>query len=190
MTPTLLQYNFTKEDYTAYYNYSLWSSGTLKKRRRNDFLKTAGNIIIYGILFYYFLGRTIPIKFMIPLFILIIGVSLLPYIGYKNKLDKNLEDFLEDADNANLFTKTSLQASMQELVIKNEFEETIHQWKSIIKKIEIDTHYFLYTNSVQAIIIPKNAFINKVEKNAFDKILSTTLSLDAQLKQDIHNASK
>jgi YcxB-like protein len=190
MTPTLLKYNFTKEDYTAYYNYTLWSSGTIKKRRRNDFLKTAGSIVIYAVMFYYFFGRKFPIKFTIPTLILIIGVSLLPYIGYKNKIDKQLEDFLNDEDNANIFTKTAVQAGLQGLYVKNEFEETTYQWKSIIKKIEIDTHYFLYTNSAQAIIIPKNAFINKVEKIAFDKILSTTLSLDAQLKQDISNANK
>jgi YcxB-like protein len=168
----------------------LWSSGTIKKRRRNDFLKTAGNIIIYAVMFYYFFGRKFPIKFTIPTLILIIGVSLLPYIGYKNKIDKQLEDFLEDPDNTNLFTKTNVDASLQELHVKNEFEETTYQWKSFTKKIETDTHYFLYTNSAQALIIPKNAFINKTEKSAFDKILSTTLSLDAQLKQDISNASK
>ncbi len=190
MSPIFLQYYFTKDDYTTYYNYSLWSSGATKRRRRNDFFKTAGSIIIYAVVFYYSFGRAYPIKFMIPTLVLIIGLSLLPYIGYKNKLDKQLENFLEDTDNANIFTKNTLQASAAELIINNEFEETKYQWKSIVNKVETDTHYFLYTNSVQAIIIPKNAFINNTDKIAFDKILSTTLSLDAQIKQDISNATK
>jgi hypothetical protein len=190
MSTIFLQYNFTKEDYIAYYNFSMWSSGVSKKRRRNDFIKTAANILIYSVMFYYFFGKSYPLKYMIPLLILIIGLSLLPYIGYKNKVDKQLEAFLENEDNANIFTQTYVQASLQELVLKNEFKETKFQWKAFINKVETDTHYFLYADSSQAIIIPKIAFINNTDKIAFDKILSTTLSLDAQLKQDISNANK
>ena len=190
MSPIILQYNFTKEDYTAYYNYGMWSSGARKKVRRNDIIKTMSSILIYAVIFYLSLGKTYPIKVMIPILILIIGVSLLPYFTYKNKLDKQLEEFLEETDNANIFTKFSVQASLQELFVKNEFEETKYQWKIITNKIETNTHYFLFINSVQAIIIPKNAFINNSDKIAFDKILSTTLSFDAQIKQDISNATK
>ena len=109
---------------------------------------------------------------------------------YKTKLDKQLQQFLESEENKNIFTANYLTANEQEILVKNKFEQTTYQWKSIINKVEIDTHYFLFTNSVQAIIIPKTAFINNADKVTFDKILSATLPLEIQLKQDIRNGGK
>ena len=191
MIPSInLQYNFSKEDYAAFYNHAMWASGAKKKERVNDTIKTIGNMIVFSAMFYYASGRHLPWKILAPSFIVIIGISVASLYFYKTKLDKQLQQFLESEENKNIFTANYLLANEQEILVKNKFEQTTYQWKSIINKVEIDTHYFLFTNSVQAIIIPKTAFINNADKVTFDKILSATLPLEIQLKQDIRNGGK
>ena len=190
MSSVSTQYNFTKEDYTAYYHHVMWSSGAKKKERINNLLKTLGNIVVFGAIFYYASGRQFSFTIIIPVFILIFGLSAISLFLYKTKLDKQLEAFLENEENKNIFISNSLFANEQELTIKTEFVQHTYRWKSFINKVEIDTHYFLFINAVQAIIIPKKAFINNDEKIAFDKILSSTLPLEIQLKQDIRNGGK
>ena len=190
MSSVSTQYQFTKDDYVAFYNHVMWSSGAKKKERINNILKTFGNVVVFGAIVYYGTSKTLPLKLIPAILILVVGISLLSIFLFKNKLDNNLETFLQNEDNANIFTLTYLFANEKELTLRNEFEQTTYQWKSIINKIELDTHYFLFTNAVQAIIIPKKAFINNDDKIAFDKILSTTLPLEVQLKQDIRHGGK
>ena len=190
MSSVSTQYNFTKEDYTAYYNHVMWASGAKKKERINNLLKTLGNVLVFGAIFFYVSGRQYSLKIILPAFIIIIGISALSLFVYKTKLDKQLEAFLENDENKNIFIANSLFANEKEITIKTEFAQHTYRWQSFINKVEIDTHYFLFINAVQAIIIPKKAFINNDEKIAFDKILSSTLPLEIQLKQDIRNGGK
>ena len=185
-----IQYQFTKADYAAFYNHVMWSSGAKKKERRNNILKTLGNVVVFGAMFYYASGRQFSFTVIIPVLIVVVGLSALSIFFYKTKLDKQLDSFTENEENKNIFTSNSLFANEQELTIKTEFGTHTYKWKSFINKAESDTHYFLFINAVQAIIIPKKAFINNDEKIAFDKILSTTLPLAILLKQDIRNGGK
>jgi hypothetical protein len=59
--------------------------------------------------------------------------------------------------------------------------ETRFQWKSFIKKQENREYYFLFTSSMQAVIVPKRVFKNTDEKIQFEKLLSQYLSFDAEI---------
>ncbi len=63
-------------------------------------------------------------------------------------------------------------------------------WKAVVRKTETETYFFLFINSIQAIIIPKRAFDNKDEKAEFKKMLSKHISLDAEIKDDIIHAGE
>ena len=80
-----------------------------------------------------------------------------------------------------IINSTSLASKL--CSVKNRFTETKYFWNAIIKKTETDTHYFLFENSLQAIIIPKRACKSEEEKLALRKVLSRNLSLDAEFNQ-------
>lgn len=187
-SPISLQYTITKEDYAFYYDYAMWSSGKRKKQRLQSILKQIGFVAVFLGVYFFAGGFTYLSKYSILIILLMFGTSFLSLLGSKNAIDKQLAEFTENEDNANIFVETFLTATETDIRIKSNFQESTLKWKAIINKAEINTHYFLFTNAVQALIIPKRAFINNDQKNAFDKILSRTLMLDAQIKQDLKNA--
>ena len=176
-----LQYILTKNDYISFYTQVFWEEG--KKKRRINFLKQAIFLTVFlGVLF--FAGGTGSFNnFSIAIYALIFLSTLLPLISGKASIIKSAERISENPENSSLFTEYYLTATDGELVVKNSFTETKYFWKAIIKKTETNTHYFLFENSLQAIIIPKNACKSEEEKLALSKIFTRNLSLDAEFNQ-------
>jgi hypothetical protein len=185
-----LQYTITKEDYAAYYNYAMWSSPDRKKKRIYAILRQLGSAAFFLGIYYYSFRNSYSTNTLLVAVAVFLVISILSIFSTKNTLDKQLDEFIQNPDNANIFSDTFLTATDTDLKLQSEYFETKALWKAIVNKAETDSHYFLYINAVQAFIIPKRCFKNNEEKNAFDRILSRTLSLDAQIKEDIKNASK
>lgn len=177
-----LNYTIEANDYVQYYTYMYWDDKKRKKiRLRNTAKQIAYNILFCGILFYSsFAGRNN--KYIILISSLIFAITLLSFIGGKNALRTEALKVANDEDNASIFTNYNLVVSNDEIIIKTSFLESKYYWKAFIKKIEIEDYYFLFTNTLQAVLIPKRAFINDTEQAAFDKILTQNLSLDAEFK--------
>ena len=165
-----LHYTITKEDYISFYTHVFWEEG--KKKRRLNFLKQGGFLIVFLIVLYFAGGMGSFNNF-----------SLLPLISGKASIIRNAEKITENPENSSLFTEYHLTATDAEMIIKNTFTETKYFWKAFIKKTETDTHYFLFENSLQAIIIPKSVCKSEEEKLALKKILSRNLSMDAEFNQ-------
>jgi hypothetical protein len=176
-----LQYDITKADYVSFYTFIFWEEG--KKKRRLNFLKQAGFLLIFlGIL--YFAGGRGSFNFLsITIYAVIFFSVMLPLLNGKHAIIKNAEKITDDAENASIFTSYNLVATDTDLFIKNSFVETRYFWNAIIKKSETNTHYFLFENALQAIIIPKTACRNEEERLALSKILSKNLTIDAEFNQ-------
>lgn len=176
-----LQYILTKDDYISFYVQVFWEEG--KKKRRINFLKQGGFLIAFLIVLYFAGGMGSFNNFSIAIYALIFLSTLLPLISGKASIIKSAERITENSENSSLFTEYYLTATDGELIIKNSFTTTTYFWRAIIKKTETDTHYFLFENSLQAIIIPKSACKSEEEKLALNKILSRNLSMDAEFNQ-------
>ena len=176
-----LHYNITKEDYISFYTHVFWEEG--KKKRRLNFLKQGGFLIVFLIVLYFAGGMGSFNNFSIAIYALIFVSTLLPLISGKASIIRNAEKITENPENSSLFTEYHLTATDAEMIIKNTFTETKYFWKAFIKKTETDTHYFLFENSLQAIIIPKSVCKSEQEKLALKKILSRNLSMDAEFNQ-------
>ena len=176
-----LQYNITKEDYISFYTHVFWEEG--KKKRRLNFLKQGGFLITFLIVLYFAGGLGSFNTFSIAIYVLIFTSTLLPLFSGRSSVVRSAEKITDNPQNSSLFTENHLTATDAELNIKNVFVQTNYSWKAIIKKTETDTHYFLFENSLQAIIIPKSACKSEEEKLALRKVLSRNLSLEAELNQ-------
>ncbi len=176
-----LQYILTKDDYISFYVQIFWEEG--KKKRRLNFLKQGGFLIAFLIVLYFAGGMGTFNNFSIAIYAFIFLSTLLPILSGKASVIRSAEKINENPENSSLFTQYYFTATDSELIIKNSFTETKYFWKAIIKKTETNTHYFLFENSLQAIIIPKSACKSEQEKLALSKILSRNLSIEAEFNQ-------
>jgi YcxB-like protein len=180
-----LNYDITKDAYIDFFEHIYWNN---PKKRKTRIIKVVKQAILLSVFFafinisgnYFHL-----IKFAIPIFILFLGLTFLPLITGKSDIKKQAETIADNPENESIFKKTTLIADDSLLTLKYELGELKYYWKAIIKKTETATYYYLFQNSMQAIIIPKSAFKNNEEKIAFDKILSRNLSLDAEIRDAI-----
>ena len=176
-----LKYDITEDDYISFYTHIFWEEG--KKKRRINFLKQGGFLIAFLFLLYFFGGIGSFNNLSIAIYALIFLSTFLPLLSGKGAIVRSAKRITENAENSSLFTEYNLLANDAELIIKNRFTETKYFWNAIIKKTETDTHYFLFENSLQAIIIPKSACKSEEEKLALRKVLSRNLSMDAEFNQ-------
>jgi hypothetical protein len=177
-----LNYTIEKQDYVNYYLHAFLEEPKIRKKNFVKTLKQSGSLILYFLIISYSVGiRTIN-KYSIPLGLLLFVTTILPLITRRASLVKQAESIAEKVENENIFTENIFTPTDADFQIKNKYCEVKYFWPAIIKKSENINYYFLFVNEFQAIIIPKRAFKNTEEQQAFDKILSRNLSLDAELK--------
>lgn len=176
-----LQYIISREDYISFYTHVFWEEG--KKKRRINYIKQGGILIAFLIILYFAGGLGSFNSISIAIYALIFISTILPFFSGKLSVIKSAERITDNPENSNLFTEHKLSATDAELIVKNIFTETKYTWKAVIKKTETDTHYFLFENALQAIIIPKSACKSEEEKLALAKLFSRNISLEAEFNQ-------
>ena len=92
-----------------------------------------------------------------------------------------LGDGSNAANNQSIFLDTQIDISETGISMKDELSETKLQWKAFVKKQENADYYFLFTNSIQALIFPKRIFKTAEDKARFQQLLSQHLSFDAEV---------
>lgn len=185
-----LHYTLTKADYVNFYTWVMWDAGTLRKKRAQNIIKQVSFVGLF-IAVLYFAGVFRYLSTLtLTIILLMFATSLLPLFTGRSSADKQGEEIADDPDNAAFFAETFLQATDAGLHVKTDDTEIQYSWKAIVKKTETDSYYFLFTNAVQAIIIPKRIFINNEEKTAFQRLLLRNITLDAELKDGVINAGE
>jgi len=178
-----LHYDITNEDYVSFYTFVFWEEG--KKKRRLNFLKQAVFLLVFLVILYVAGGRASFNVLSISIYALLFFSLVLPLLNGKNNIIRNAEKICDDVENESIFTTYNFVATDTDLLLKNKFVEAKYFWNAIVRKSETTTHYFLFENAMQAIIIPKRACKNDEEKLALSKLLSRNLSIDAEFNQII-----
>ncbi len=178
----IIQYTLSKEDYVAYFAYVYWDDKGRKKQRVKNVFKQLLYVLLFCSVIYFTGSFGSNAKFIILAVFLIFSISLLTLISGRSDLEGQAKAIAENPENESIFLEMLITISDNDFQIKNKLIETKYNWAAFINKIETKNHYYLFENGMQAIIIPKNAFKNIEAQQAFDKILSRNLSLDAELK--------
>lgn len=177
-----LQYSLTKDDYTNYYLHVLWNAPIKKAARRKYFIRQLIiNLAIVGVFLYSNLFSVFDNKYLYIFFgfmFLSIGFN---FFNQKNNLKAQAKKFANNDENASIFLLTTHQFSSTGIIIKDEVSNTTLQWKAIVKKEENDCYYFLYTNSIQALIIPKNVLKTIEDVKQFEQLLNMHISFNAEV---------
>ena len=125
-------------------------------------------------------GKTFDFYFYFSIFVLT-TIYLLPLFTKKTDNHKQSLKVINNPLNGNMLTQTHVIISETGLFAKDEFSEVRFNWTSIVKKEETKAYYFLYLNSVQAIIIPKRILRSETEKIQLQKLLSQYISFHAEV---------
>lgn len=176
-----LQYTLTKEDYINYHSFVMWDAPENKRKKIIYYARQLIPIIIFIAAFYYTGIFERNSKFIIIIAAFIILTSLLSLFGIRSNTIKQAEKIANDPNNSSIFLETNLIISDSGISVKDVLTETKFQWNAFIKKQESKKYYYLFTSSIQAIIIPKRVFKNADESDHFNKLLSQHLSFDAEI---------
>ena len=181
-----LHYKLTKEDYVNFYTYVMWDAGYLRKKRAKNILKQLAIVSVFiGVLYFSGVFRYLS-SITLTIILLMFATSVIPLFTGRSSANKEAVQIADDPDNHAIFADTKLLSGDDGVHIKTSDAETKYTWKAIIKKTETDAYYFLFINTIQAIIIPKRVFGNNDEKAEFQKLLLRNLSLEAEIKDEMH----
>lgn len=176
-----LQYAISKEDYINYYTFVMWDAPENRRKKINYYIRQIIPIILFIAAFYYTGIFERNSKFILLILVFIFITSLLSVFNVRSNTIRRAEKVANDPGNSSVFLDFSMIVSESGISTKNELMETRFQWKSFIKKQENREYYFLFTSSMQAVIVPKRVFKNTDEKIQFEKLLSQNLSFDAEI---------
>ena len=176
-----LQYAITKEDYVNYHTYVMWDAPQNRKKKINYYIRQITPLVLFIIAFYYTGIFERNSKFILLILGFIFLTSLLSLFNVRSNTVKLAEKVANDPNNSSIFQDTSMVISETGISTKDALAETKFQWNAFIKKQESREYYFLFVNSMQALIIPKRVFANADERIQFEKLLSQYLSFDAEI---------
>ncbi len=170
-----LRFNPQMHDLTEFNLYHHWYAPEKKSFRRNFSLRTA-LWVLAPILFYcLFLLNPADDSISFPL---IVGFSasailmLYAYATYKSKLYSTAVKFYSDPLNKSFLEETYIEIDGDKLIAKQTSSITEIPLKAILKTVENKGSYYLYVNSMQAIIIPKRAFESNEKIQEFKQAIN------------------
>lgn len=176
-----LRYTFEKKDFIAFYMFVNWESPEKKKSFRWYYLRqVAVNLFFIGVLFYSNLFQYWNTYLYIYLGI-VIGLVLLQGFSTKKKLESKAAKIAADPANSSMFTEMEIQVSPAGIKVTGSSITSTYQWCAFTRKSENDTHFFLFTSAIQALILPKTAFSSQESLDEFRQLLLSYLSLEAEL---------
>ena len=157
-----IEYELTPDDYAAFNLFTMQHSPTFKRQ-----LKLARYIppIIFLIGWCYILISAIPRGFktytivaLALLFAFAIAWILLMPASYRRNIRKTASKMSMEGSRKGIFGKTAITFTSDEIAIVRKDEEIKAKWGILSNIVENDTHIFMYSSSVEALVIPKRAF--------------------------------
>lgn len=176
-----LTYSISKDDYVRFYTYMMWDSPQNAPKRRRYYVRQVIPPLLFLLAFYYtgILERSTEFKLLIVVFLA--GTTVMSLLSNRSNIQRNAEKIADDPANAPMFAQRTVQASDSGLLVTEPYTETRYRWQAFTRKLENDRYYYLFTDAMQAIIIPKKSFSDATSLDRFGKLLSQHLSLDAEI---------
>ena len=160
-----VEYKLEIDDAMAFYRYH-WEHGPEEHRPK---YAGCGNVVVLGLIVLVlvviemalFDELSIPAIFLLSVLVWLVYCTTVQQIFGPELVDYNVRKFLESCETKGDFQHSRLTLSAQGLHSVSEHTNSDTKWSGIEQLAVTDKHLFLYTNSCQAIIVPKWAFDNE-----------------------------
>lgn len=176
-----LNFQLSREDYFSFYLYTLWLAPGKKAAAVKTRLKV---FILYAaiLLFIKLISPSVSFDlFFFYAIFMLAAIYVFPLFSMENTLKKQADKFYDDPSNAHSFEPAEMIISETGIFTKSRYVETTYRWNSVLKKDETTDHYFLYINSMQAIIIPKRVIKPEAWQQELVQLFGRYISFDAEL---------
>jgi len=169
-TEIKLNYEIKKEDVVAFsvYHYSKSSQG----KKQKYLLWALGPILFIAFYLVLLLGSFVMGSiepYMVILVSSLIFIAVLGWIIFYPWLHrfiimKSIESLISDKSNRTLFGVHDVTVIRDSITEKEKYKTTTYDWRAIQEFAEDEKHLYLYTSSIDAMIIPKSAFVYEEDK--------------------------
>jgi Ca2+/Na+ antiporter len=176
------EYEFTKEDYTSFYKYEYLNSPERKIIWRKYYIRYFLFLIVISFVVLYNL-KDVKIDFfsIMPFVIIYFFYFVLQIFMNRNRIKKQALKMVNDPNNQSMFKNQNLSFEEKGIFMQNENGNCFYNWKAIIKKRETNLYYYLYINSLQAVIIPKRILTSIDRKNELENLIAKNISFEAEI---------
>ncbi len=182
------RYSLSVDEFAKYNAYTVWHAPWQKKVRFNFIIRSLfySSVILFAT--FFLLDTSNNTKLLInrtSIGICVFGLIVLNCISYYQApygiMNKAKKLILKD-ENSHILHETELEIN-QEGVFITDKESSVHQkWNSIVRYAVIKDFFYLYTNSIQAQIIPKRLFNSQKEIEEFDGFLTSKIPLSSSFR--------
>jgi YcxB-like protein len=188
-----MEYNFrfslTEDDFADFNACTLWLAPWNKKKRIKFFIKS----FVYNVIFLtgiiYLIDEIVSSKqknnlnFKIALSLSFALISAwYNYYHASLRVKKSAKQKLQNDENKNFLNENELKISETGIFGANKMGTVNYVWISIVKYAVTKIFFYLYMNSIEAIIISKRLFKSEEEINEFDKFLTEKVPLSSSFR--------
>jgi hypothetical protein len=180
-------YSLTEEEYADYSEFTSWTAPWQKKTKLKFFATYFLSCFVFSTIaaFITSKGNSIIDKIIVPLTVSVIISLIISYLYYINaghSIRSKVKKLIKKEENINILTEYELTLNEEKIIDKSKKITSTYSWESVVRYAETDKYFFLYTNSVSAVVIPKRLFKNKLEIEEFDKFLTSKIPLSSSFR--------
>ena len=111
--------------------------------------------------------------------------SLLTWIFYNQapfSIKKKVKVLLAKEENIHLLDENELNINESNIILIDTLTTTKYSWESIVRYAVTKEFFFLYINTIQALIIPKRLLKGEKDIENFDKYLTAKIPLSSSFR--------
>lgn len=177
-------FTLTKDDLATFITYIGWDAPFNLNKRRRYYLKQISPLLITAAAIFYLKDQLSFLNNYIFIVLAMVAFTTLANLLYvRAGIKKQALKIAEDEANNSYYDPINITASETGVHFQQIKMETRFGWDAFIRKLETNSHIYLFYRSQQAIIIPKKGFRNADEEAAFRQLLLEKLPLQAEMNQ-------
>jgi hypothetical protein len=178
----LIRFKLTEADLFNFNYYTQWAAPGNKSHRFNFYLSTFSIPLAFVVVIIVSERFGAGIKNFFVLLTIAGAMGLFFIYNGIDRFKRRIQKLYSDENNFSFFTEKELTIDNSGIIERGENSESRINWRGIIKKVETKEYFYLYLNTVQAIIIPKSC-LNSDQTDKLRMVLSEHLSLKAEFNQ-------
>jgi hypothetical protein len=174
----IIETNIQESDYKRMMRFILWDSPEKEQYRTKTItIKTLSfsvGFLLSGVLIYLFseeVSSMFSIIYVIVIILFAAGYASNGKESIGDSIEQKAITFIQLPENKNTLGKQHFEISLEKIFIQTNNISATYDWESIIKVVFTDSDYYLYINSVNAVLIPTNSFSTKDDILKFEKLI-------------------
>jgi hypothetical protein len=122
-------------------------------------------LLVFGVLYVNFQILNV-FTMVVSILSGILVFALYPQVTRISTINR-IRKMLNEGNNKALFGRQIITLSPEGIFSKNQLTESKINWSAVEKVAQSDKHFFLYTSSINALVIPKKCFQSEKESMEF-----------------------